>query len=185
MIATLVRRWWVFLVRGLCGIVVGAVAFTRPFATLLALIVLWGAIALSDGLTALWAGWSDRRGSQGLWPLLLSGVISLIAGVTAWLWPGLAAVVLLAIIAGSSIVRGLFEIFAAIRLRRVIKNEWFLATSGLLSLLFGLLLLARPGVGLVTVVYLIGGYAFISGILLVMVAFKLRGLRGRIDLTRA
>lgn len=177
MIAGLTERWWVFLVRGLCGVVVGAVAFTQPVATLLALVVVWGAFALADGLTALWAGWTDRRGGRGLWPLFISGVISLVAGGMAWLWPGLTAVVLLAIIASWSIVRGLFEIWASIRLRRVIQREWLLATTGALSLLFGILLLSRPGIGLVTLGYLIGSYALASGILLVVLAFQLRGLR--------
>jgi uncharacterized membrane protein HdeD (DUF308 family) len=178
MIANLTRRWWVFLVRGLCGIGIGIVAFTQPFATLLALIVVWGALVLADGLTALWAGWSDRHDSRGFWPLLVSGAISLVAGLTAWMWPGLTALVFLFIIASWSIIRGLFEIWAAIRLRRVIHNEWLMATAGALSVLFGLVLVSRPAIGLVALAFLIGSYALVSGVVLVVLAVKLRRLRG-------
>ena len=178
MLAGLTRRWWVFLVRGLCGIAIGIVAFTQPFATLLALIVVWGALVLADGLTTLWAGWTDRRGGRGFWPLILSGAISLVAGATAWVMPGITALVLLVIIATWSIIRGVFEILAAIRLRRVVRNEWLLAAAGTLSVLFGIVLLARPAIGLATLAYLIGSYAFVSGIVLVVLALRLRRLRG-------
>jgi uncharacterized membrane protein HdeD (DUF308 family) len=183
MIAGLTQRWWVFLVRGLCAIALAVVAFTQPAATLLALIIVWGAYAVSDGVMALWAGWADRQGGRGMWPLLIVGVASLVAGLTAWIWPQITAFVLLAIIASWSIVRGLFEIVAAIRLRRVIENEWLLITTGALSLLFGIVLLSRPRLGLLALVYLIGSYALVCGILLVVLAFRLRSLRGRIDLT--
>jgi uncharacterized membrane protein HdeD (DUF308 family) len=178
MIANLTRRRWVFLVRGLCGIAIGIVAFTQPLATLLALIVVWGALLLADGLTSLWAGWTDRHDGRGFGPLLTSGAISLVAGVTAWMWPGMTTIVLLFIIAIWSILRGLFEIWAAIRLRRVIHNEWLMATAGALSVLFGVVLVSRPAIGLVALAYLIGSYAMVSGVVLVVLAVKLRRLRG-------
>jgi uncharacterized membrane protein HdeD (DUF308 family) len=99
-----------------------------------------------------------------------------LAGIGAWLWPGLTAMVLLGIIAGWSIIRGIFEMAAAISLRKVIDNEWLLLTAGALSVIFGLVLIARPGVGLVALVWMIGVYALVSGVVLVMLAFRLRSL---------
>jgi uncharacterized membrane protein HdeD (DUF308 family) len=103
--------------------------------------------------------------------------LSVAAGVIALIWPGVTLFVLLAIIGVTSVARGLFEICAAIRLRRIIRREWFLGAAGAVSLLFGILLLSQPAIGLLTLVYLIGVYALVSGILFAIVAFKLRGLR--------
>jgi uncharacterized membrane protein HdeD (DUF308 family) len=90
----------------------------------------------------------------------------------------MTTIVLLFIIAIWSILRGLFEIWAAIRLRRVIHNEWLMATAGALSVLFGVVLVSRPAIGLVALAYLIGSYAMVSGVVLVVLAVKLRRLRG-------
>lgn len=183
MLANLTRNWWVFLLRGVCALILAVVAFTQPVATVLTLIIVWGAFALCDGLSALWSGWSDRPQRRGgLWPFFVTGLVSVAAGVIALVAPGVTLFVLLAIIGITSIARGLFEMFAAIRLRRIIRREWFLAVAGLVSVLFGVLLLSRPEIGLLTLVYFIGAYAFVSGILLAVVAFKLRGLRDLAEL---
>lgn len=182
MIAKMARRWWVFLVRGLCEIVVALVAFTQPLLTLVALIVLWAALVLADGIMTLWAGWTDRREGKGVvMPLIVSGVISILAGATAWMWPGITIFALLAIIAAAAIVRGLFEIYAAILLRKVLEHEWLLAATGALSLLFGIVVLSRPAVGIAALAYVIGAYALASGILLVWLSLKLKGLRNRLE----
>lgn len=177
MIAGLVRNWWVFLVRGVCAIVVGIVAFTQPIATIFTLIVVWGAFALCDGVSALWAGWSDSSRREGLWPFLVTGLVSIAMGLFAWFWSGVTLFVLLAIIAISAIARGAFEIVTAIRLRHELEHEWLLAAAGAVSLLFGIVVISRPAIGLLALVYMIGTYALVSGILLSMVAFRLRGLR--------
>jgi uncharacterized membrane protein HdeD (DUF308 family) len=179
MVANLLRRWWVFLVRGLCSIFIGVVAFTQPVTTLLTLVIVWGILALVDGITALFAGWAGRGRGEGMMPFLIGGVISILAGLTAWLWPGITVVALLTIIAVWSIVRGLFEIMGAIALRREIEHEWLMVGSGVLSVLFGVVLLSRPGAGIVTLAYFIGIYAFLSGVMLVFLGFKLRGLAHR------
>jgi uncharacterized membrane protein HdeD (DUF308 family) len=152
--------------------------------TLFALVVVWGAYAVAEGAMALWAGVSDDRREQGRWFLIIAGVAGMLGGVAAWLWPGLTAVVMLSIIAAWSIVRGVFEMAAAFALRKVIDNEWTLLAAGALSVLFGLLLLARPGIGLLALVWMIGGYALINGVLLIMLAFRLR-LAGRATRARA
>ena len=179
MVANLLKRWWVFLVRGLCSIFIGVVAFTQPVTTLLTLVIVWGILALVDGITALFAGWSSRGRREGMMSFVIGGVISILAGLTAWLWPGMTVVALLTIIAVWSIVRGLFEIVGAIALRREVEHEWLMAGSGALSILFGVVLLSRPGAGIVTLAYLIGIYAVASGVMLVFLGFKLRGLAHR------
>ena len=175
MVTGLTRSWWVFLLRGIFAIVLGVVAFVQPLSTLYALVVVWGAYAVAEGVMALWAGIADD-GRQQRWFLVVAGLAGVLAGIGAWLWPGLTAVVLLGIIAGWSIIRGIFEMAAAIALRKAIENEWLLLAAGALSVLFGLVLIARPGVGLVALVWMIGIYALVNGVLLVMLAFRLRSL---------
>lgn len=168
------RNWWALALRGLVAVLFGIGAFVWPALTLAALIILFGAYALVDGIFALIGGIRARS-----WFFIIEGIVSIIAGILAFLWPGVTALVLLAFIAGWAIVTGIIEIVAAIQLRRVITNEWLLIIGGALSILFGIFLLARPGEGALAVIWAIGGYAIIFGIILIALAFRLRALGDR------
>ena len=143
--------------------------------TLLTLTFLWGAYAIVDGVLALWEAIAGRGGYTGsrFW-LAIVGIAGIIAGLLAFAWPGLTALVLLMFIAVWAIVTGLFEVWGAIQLRKEIEGEWLLILSGLLSVAFGVILLARPGIGALAVVWLIGWYAILAGGLYVALAFRLK-----------
>jgi uncharacterized membrane protein HdeD (DUF308 family) len=113
------------------------------------------------------------------WGLLLEGVVGIGAGIVTFVWPGLTALVLLYIIAVWALLTGVLELVAAVRLRKVIQNEWWLALSGIASVLFGLVLLAAPGAGAVAVVWLIAAYAIVFGILNLALALRLHGMGQR------
>ncbi|HEX8967837.1 MAG TPA: HdeD family acid-resistance protein [Chloroflexota bacterium] len=168
----LARHWWVIALRGVAAILFGVLAFAWPGITLAVLVFLFGFYALVDGVLNIIA--ALRGDSHHRWALLLEGVVSVLAGLAAFVWPGLTALVLLYIIAFWAIVTGILEIVAAVRLRRAITNEVALIIGGILSVLFGIVLLVAPGAGALAVVVLIGIYAVIFGLTLLGLAWRLR-----------
>jgi uncharacterized membrane protein HdeD (DUF308 family) len=179
MIGLLARNWWVLALRGVLAILFGLAAIFWPGLTLVALVFLFGAYALIDGIGALLVavGGGSRVGSR--WLLVLEGVVGILAGIAAFIWPGITAFVLLILIAAQAVVTGIFELVAAIRLRREIEGEWLLGLSGVASIIFGVLMFAFPGAGALAVVWLIGAYALVFGVLMLVLAFRVRGWRDR------
>jgi uncharacterized membrane protein HdeD (DUF308 family) len=174
---SLARNWWAIALRGVAALIFGILAFVMPGVTLAVLILLFGGYALVDGIFNVIAAVSGRSGASPWWVLLLAGLVSIGAGLVTFFMPGLTALVLVYVIAAWAIVRGVLEISAAVRLRRVITNEWWLGLSGALSIVFGALLMMAPGAGALALVLWIGAYAVIFGALLVAFGVRLRGWR--------
>jgi uncharacterized membrane protein HdeD (DUF308 family) len=177
MLATLSRYWWVFLIRGIAGILFGITALIWPSITLVVLVALFGAYCLVDGIFAIITGFTTRKQQERWWWMILQGVAGVIVGVLTFLWPGVTALALLYFIAAWSIITGAFQIAAAIRLRREIEGEWMLALAGFASMIFGILLAIFPGPGALALVWIIGIYALFFGFLMLFFAFRLRSLR--------
>lgn len=173
------NRWWL-LVRGVAAVVVGILAFVLPNITLLALVLLFGAYALVDGVAALVLALRGRHPEGAkTWMLVAVGIAGIAAGVVTFFWPGITAVALLAVVAAWAIARGIFEIIAAFRLRREIDREWLLGLSGAVSIAFGVILILQPSIGLLALVWLVGVYAVVVGILEIVLSFRLPQLERR------
>jgi uncharacterized membrane protein HdeD (DUF308 family) len=183
MLLAIARNWWVLLLRGICAILFGLLAWTWPGLTLAVLILLYGAYAFVDGVAAIAIGAAARRHADGRvwWEMILVGILGVCAGIVAVLWPGLTAFALLMVIAAWAIVRGVFEIAAAVRLRKLIDNEWALIAGGVLSILFGVVLFLRPGPGALALIWVIGLFAVIYGVFAIALALQLRHHRNRLD----
>lgn len=173
------RYWWVIALRGAVAILFGVLAFAWPGVTLSALVLLFGAYAIVDGVAAIVVGIKDYGEKERWWATLLGGLVSLGAGIVTFMMPGLTALTLLTLIAIWAVMRGVFEIVAAIRLRKEIEGEWLLALAGALSIAFGLYMIAFPGAGAIAVVWWIGAYAVAIGLMLVVLGFRARGLAHR------
>ena len=156
MLNTIARNWWALALRGLAAVLFGLLTFFVPGVTLVTLVLLFGAYALLDGLFNVLVFF---RVASHHWALLIEGVIGIIAGVLTFAWHAITAIALLYVIAFWAIFTGVFEIVAGIRLRKVIANEWLLLLMGVLSALFGLLILFAPGAGALAIVLWIGAYA--------------------------
>jgi uncharacterized membrane protein HdeD (DUF308 family) len=176
MLIVFTSSWWALVLRGIVAILFGLVAFVWPHITLAALVFLFGAYAFVDGVIAIAAGVKSHAEYDRWWVLLLEGILNIVAGVFAFALPGITALVLLILIAAWAIVTGVFEITAAIQMRKYVTGEWLLVLAGIASVLFGAALLFNPAVGALAVIWLIGIYALVFGVLLVALGFKLRRL---------
>ena len=172
--ANLSHNWWMIVLRGVLAVLFGLAAFVWPGITLLSLILIFGVYAMIDGVIASITGLSHVKDTPRWWVFLGEGLISIGAGIVAILWPGLATVVLLAMISAWAVLTGALEIVAAIRLRREISNEWLLIAGGLLSIGLGVLLILQPAAGGLALIWTIGAYALLFGVLLIVLGFRLR-----------
>ena len=174
LLPALARNWWVFLVRGLVAIVFGLVALAWPGATLVTLVLFYGVFALIDGVFAVIAAIRGKGDTGSRWWLAFVGLLGIVAGLVTYFSPGLTALALLVIIGIWALMYGVVEIVGAIRLRKEIDNEWMLIIHGALAALFGIIVLVRPGAGALALIWLIGAFAILSGVLLLAFAFTLK-----------
>ncbi len=163
------------VVRGVLAVVFGILALIWPGLALEALVILFGAFALVDGVFAIAAAIRAAERKRTWWPFVVEGLAGIALGVVAFVWPGITALALLYVIAAWAVVTGIFEIAAAIRLRREIRGEWLLALAGIASVGFGVLVAVFPGAGALAVVWGIGAYAILFGVLLLALGIRLRG----------
>ena len=169
-------HWWALAIRGGIAILFGLAALLRPGIALEALILLFGAYALVDGIFSIVGVFGGTRGGTPRWLLFIEGVASILAGLIALFLPQLTAILLLYLIVVWAIVTGISEIAMAIRLRKEIRGEWALIVGGAFSILFGVILaVVGPVAGLISLIWLIGIYAVAFGILMLVTAFSVRG----------
>jgi uncharacterized membrane protein HdeD (DUF308 family) len=170
------RAWWLVALRGAAAVVFGVSTFIWPGISILALVLVWGAYAFADGVLSLIAAFRIRERGKPMLAMLLIGVLGVLAGIVAFFWPGLTALALLMLIAAWAFVMGVFQIIAAVRLRKEIRHEWLLALSGALSVIFGVLMILNPGAGALVLLWVIAGYAIVFGILLIALGLRLKPL---------
>jgi uncharacterized membrane protein HdeD (DUF308 family) len=168
------RDWWVFAIRGIAAIVFGTLAFIWPETTLTVLVFLFGAYVLVDGasmLVALVRG--DPIARRHAWGVGIIGVLGIVAGIVTFAWPGLTALSLLYLVAFWAIATGTFQLIAAVALRRELEDEIWMAVGGLASIVFAALLIAFPGEGLISLVWLVGIWSVVFGVSSLGLAYRL------------
>ena len=173
---SIAKSWWLYALRGVAAIMFGILAFTRPWATILALVLVFGIYAVIDGVLAVIAAFQMRKDYQQWWVVLLEGLAGILVGIIALINPFVTAGALLLVIAFWAVFTGFMEIIAAIQLRREIDNEWSLILSGVLSVLLGIVLVVFPSAGALGLIYAIGIYAIFFGLLMLYLSFKVRGV---------
>src|SRR5438309_10518754 len=178
MTSVLPREVWALAWRVTLASLIGLAAIVLPGVTVAVLITRFGAYALVDGVLAIIAGVRAAERHERWWSPVLKGLAGIAAGVVTFVQPALTALALLYLIGGWGIVTGILEIVAAVHLHRA-HGEWLLVLNGVLSVLFGLLVIVWPGAGVLTLLWLIGTYSIVFGVVLLVLAFRLRNLHGR------
>jgi uncharacterized membrane protein HdeD (DUF308 family) len=176
MLALLSRYWWVLVIRGVMAIALGVFALVWPQETIAALVLVFGAIALVDGAFTVVSSIAGHVLTPSWWVLLLQGLLGIGVGVWTLVNPAITAAALLIYIAVWAIGLGVLQVVTAVRLRRDITGEWWLALGGIAGIAFGILLLRNPAAGALTVLWLIGSYALVWGVMLMLGGFAVRRL---------
>ena len=175
----LARNWWSLVLRGLVGVILGIIAFSWPGITLASIVMLFGAYALVDGIVNLIGAVKAARAHERWGALILEGIVGIGAAAVTVMWPAITLFALIFLIGAWAVITGAMEIAAAIRLRNYISGEWLLLLSGILSLVFGFLVMVQPLAGALVVALWLGAYALIFGVVLIALGFRLRSMRDR------
>jgi uncharacterized membrane protein HdeD (DUF308 family) len=170
------KKWWVVLLRGIMLIILGVLSFVSPTTW----VIFVGAAMLLDGFAMLIAGVGDQPAGQSRWPLIIIGVLGLLAGLLVLWNPELAGVTLTYVIAVWAIVVGVLEIIAGVGLRKEIDNEWWLILTGILAIIFGFLVFQNVLAGVLTIAWVFGIFAIAAGILSIALSFAVRNFGKRI-----
>jgi uncharacterized membrane protein HdeD (DUF308 family) len=176
MLSVLFRYWWVLLVRGTLAILFGVLAFAWPGITLTTLVFLFGAYVFVNGAFLILNALGSRKEKEDWWLLLIEGLLGIVIGVMTAFAPGITGLALLLYIAVWALAVGILEIIAAIRLRKVVTGEWWLAVGGVISVIFALLLMRFPTAGALGLVWLIASYACVFGAIMIVLGFKVHKL---------
>ena len=176
MTPAILNSWWIYVVRGLIALGFGIVALVWPEFTILSLVGLFAAFAILGGASWVIGALREPRTDFYWWLVLVTGIVSVAAGVMTMIHPELSAVVLVLIIGANAIMTGVLEIALAVRLRREIAREWLLGLSGLLAIIFGLMVFMFPSAGVFAIVWLFSFYATATGLLLMALGLRVRAL---------
>lgn len=168
---------WMMGLRGVLAILFGFILWAWPAMSLHVLILVFGIFVIAAGVFAILSG-LRAEDSRGRWMRIIEGVLAILAGMVALAWPAITAVALLFVIAAWAIATGIVEILGAFRMGRAAEMEWLLILSGVVSIIFGILLIVWPHLGLLALIWLIGIYAVIYGVILLVQALSGRATRG-------
>jgi uncharacterized membrane protein HdeD (DUF308 family) len=168
------RSWWMLAWLGVIAMLFAILALVWPGLTLLTLDALFAAYAISSGIMWIIGAVRHRKSGEDWWLALLLGLVSIGAGLIAILRPGITALVLVLVIGANALISGVLEIVAAIRLRKEVQGEWFMILTGIVSIVFGILVFLFPGAGALALVWLISFNAAFTGALWLALAFRAR-----------
>jgi uncharacterized membrane protein HdeD (DUF308 family) len=167
--------WWLIILRGVVALLFGIMALISTQFTLLFLVYLFGAYALLDGIIAVIVSIQERNTASRWWVLLIAGIFGIVLGLVTFFQPGTIALVIFYLVAIWLIITGIFEIISAFTLR-AIGVEWLLVVAGVISIILGIVFFLHPTSSILSLVWLLGVFALIYGIIQIVRAIQLRSL---------
>lgn len=165
--------WWMLAGRGAAALLFGCLALAWPALTLLVFVLLFAVYTLSVGIVAVIASLRTRD-KQGWWLVLLLGFASITIGIVTLLYPRMTAFILVLVMGAGALITGVIDTWIAVRLRKEIRNEWFLGTAGVIAILFGAFVLLSPGAGALALVWVIALQSIATGVLFVIIGLRVR-----------
>ncbi|MBV8187954.1 MAG: DUF308 domain-containing protein [Alphaproteobacteria bacterium] len=169
-------QWWLLRLRGVAALVFGLLAFHVGDESHRALALLWGAYSLLDGLLVLWAAVTGRTGTPRPW-LALTGLAGIASATMAFTMSATVAAWLVLFVAAWAIVTGIMQVAGAIQLRKVVEADWILALDGIMTIVFGIALVAWPRIAEPALVWLVGWFGILLGSLYIAIGYWLRPTR--------
>jgi uncharacterized membrane protein HdeD (DUF308 family) len=178
------RTWWVFLIGGIASVLFGLLAFVQPGIALLILSMFFAASILVDGVMNVLGALRNRQ-NEGWWIMLLIGILGLAVGAYGLFNPPISMLALIYLFAFQAIVLGVFLLMLGYKVRQATTREWFLYLTGALSVLLGVVVVARPVAGGLSIVWMIATWSIAVGILRIVFAFKVRSAPERLQMRGA
>jgi uncharacterized membrane protein HdeD (DUF308 family) len=175
--AVLAENWWALALRGLFAIVFGIIAFAVPAAAMLALVLVFGAYSIADGIFNIVLAVRGARSHERWGLLLVNGLLGIAIGIAAAIWPGITVLAFVFMVGAWALLSGGLMLGAAIGLK-ISHGRWLLVFGALISLVYGFLLFASPLIGALVLTWWVGAYSLVLGITLIVLAFRLRKYRG-------
>jgi uncharacterized membrane protein HdeD (DUF308 family) len=177
--AAMARHWWIFALRGVLAILFGILAFAWPGITIAALLALFAAYMLLDGIFAIGAALRAHRSRESFWPLLLEGIADIAAAAIAVMWPGVTLFALIYLAAAWALISGILLLIGAIRMPSGTSGRGLLGLNGAFSAIWGIAVALFPIAGLLVMTWWLGAYAVFFGVLLLVAAVRLNRLYHR------
>ena len=179
MLNVMARNWWTLLIRGIIAILFGlGILFVWPGFVVATLVLVFGIYGIVDGVFSIYLG-IRHRDYPRWWLVVLEGVVSIIAGIVVLAYPGLALLTFLYVVAFWAIINGVLEIIRALQLRKEVDGEWMMIFGGVLSVIFGvLMLLGNPVTNVEMLLWVFGGLMIGFGVIMIILAFRVKGMGG-------
>jgi uncharacterized membrane protein HdeD (DUF308 family) len=171
------KHWWQIALRGLIALIFGILVLAWPGVALFIFAYIFGAFVFVDGVFTLVAAVNYKAGAGRRTWLFVRGIAGIIVGLITFFWPAITEIALVVLVAAWALVTGVMELVFAFRANQNTAIRWLFAISGILSLILGFLMLARPIVGMMVIIWIIGAYAVLAGILLIILGSRLRSIK--------
>jgi uncharacterized membrane protein HdeD (DUF308 family) len=171
------KHWWEILVRGIIALIFGILVLAWPGVALAVFVIIFGAFVFVDGIFTLVSAINYKAGAESRTWLFIRGIAGIIVGLITFIVPAVAAIALLILIAAWALVTGVMELVFAFKANQNTAIRWMFAISGILSITLGFLMLAKPLIGALVIAWVVGAYAVLAGIVLIILAFRLRSVK--------
>lgn len=174
MLETVQKKWWVLLLRGILLLIFGLLAVAIPGMVMATFLFYFGVIAIFSGIFVIIEGLMSAEGKGSH---IMEGLFYVIFGILFIVMPGFVVSLGLYIIAFWALFAGVFMIVNAVKMRKVINNEWLIILNGIITVIFGLLIFANVIAGAEVIIMVFGFYAIFSGVMMMLLSFKVKGLK--------